>query len=120
MIEPLTDLPDGVLGFTAVGKLHSDDYKDVLIPAIDAKLARGEDVRIVLDFPTFDGMSAGATWEDLKMGVEHLARWKRIALVTDIEWMTHLTHLFAWMTPGEMKVFPTAQRAEAIAWAAAD
>jgi hypothetical protein len=32
-------------------------------------------------------------WQDLKMGVEHLMRWKRIALVTDIDWMTHLTSL---------------------------
>ena len=25
---------------------------------------------------------------------------KRIALVTDIEWMRHLTALIGWMTPG--------------------
>ena len=32
--------------------------------------------------------------------------------------MRHLTELFGWMTPGEVKVFPLAQRGEAIAWAA--
>jgi hypothetical protein len=120
MLEQLTDLPDGVIGFTAVGKLHSDDYKDVLIPAIDARLATGEDVRVVLVFPTFDGLSSGAMWEDLKMGVEHLTRWKRIALVTDIDWMIHVTHLFGWLTPGEMKRFPLDERDAAIAWAAGD
>ena len=46
--------------------------------------------------------------------------WKRIALVTDIEWMTHLVSLFGWMTPGACKVFPVAAKADAIAWAAAD
>ena len=120
MIEALPDLPDGVIGFTVVGKIHSDDYKDVLIPAVEAKVAAGQPIRVVLVFPSFDGMSAGAVWEDLKMGVEHLTRWKRIALVTDVEWMIHLTHLFGWMTPGDMKHFPLHQRAEAIAWAAAD
>ena len=120
MLEQLTDLPDGVIGFTAVGKMHSNDYKDVLIPAIDAALERGEDIRIVLIFPTFDGLSAGAMWEDLKMGVEHLTRWKRIALVTDIDWMIHVTHLFGWLTPGEMKHFPLGEREAAIAWAASD
>ncbi len=120
MLEQLTDLPDGVIGFTAVGKMHSDDYKDVLIPAIEATLARGDDVRVVLLFPTFDGMSAGAMWEDLKMGMEHLTRWKRIALVTDIEWMINVTHLFGWLTPGEMKHFPLDEREAAIAWAASD
>lgn len=120
MLERLTDLPDGLVGFTAVGKLHSDDYEQVLIPAIEEKLATGEKVRVVLVFPTFDGLSAGAAWDDLKMGVEHLTHWKRIALVTDIEWMVHVTSLFGWMTPGELKHFPLSEQAEAIAWAAAD
>ena len=50
------------------------------------------------------------------MGVEHLRAWKRIALVTDIGWMTHLTDLFGWMTPGETKTFPLDQRDEAVEW----
>jgi hypothetical protein len=32
--------------------------------------------------------------------------------------MTHLTALFGWMTPGELKHFPLAERDAAIAWAA--
>jgi hypothetical protein len=46
------------------------------------------------------------------------AGWERIMLVTDIDWMTHLTALFGWMTPGELKHFPLAEREAAIAWAA--
>jgi len=120
MLEQLTDLPAGVLGFTAVGELHADDYRDVLLPAIERAIADGGKVRILLEFPTFDGLSAGALWEDLKMGVEHLTHWKRIALVTDIEWMIHLTKLFGWMTPGEMKQFPLSERTAAIVWVASD
>jgi SpoIIAA-like len=51
--------------------------------------------------------------------VEHLTHWERIALVTDIDWMVQLTALFGWMTPGELKHFPLAEREVAIAWAAA-
>jgi SpoIIAA-like len=51
--------------------------------------------------------------------VEHLTHWERIALVTDIDWMVQLTALFGWMTPGELKHFPLAERQAAIAWAAA-
>ena len=29
-----------------------------------------------------------------------------------------MTELFGWMTPGEVRVFPLAQREEAITWAA--
>ena len=52
------------------------------------------------------------------MGLEHLRAWKKIALVTDIEWMIHMTSLFGWMTPGEMKHFPTAEQQQAIDWVA--
>jgi hypothetical protein len=51
--------------------------------------------------------------------MELFRAWKRIALVTDIEWMERVTALFGWMTPGEVKHFPLAQRDEAVAWAAA-
>jgi hypothetical protein len=120
MIEPITGLPDGVIGFAGRGEIRADDYTEVLIPAVDAQLAAGHDLRGVGVFEQWEGMSGGAMWEDLKMGTSHLSRWKRIALVTDVDWMAHVTHLFGWMTPGELKVFPVAGRDAAIAWAAAD
>jgi SpoIIAA-like len=65
-------------------------------------------------------MTGGALWQDLKMGVGHFRAWRRIALVTDIGWMTQVSGLFGWMTPGELRHFPLAEQAEAVAWAAAD
>src|SRR6188472_2992594 len=99
MLTTLTDLPDGVIGFEGAGKLEKRDYTEVLKPAIEAA---GKDVRVVLVFPEWDGMTSGAFWEDLKMGVQHLTTWKRIALVTDLTWMHRLTSLFGWMTPGDL------------------
>lgn len=118
MITPMIDVPGTVLGFEASGKIHADDYESVLAPAIEARLAAGEDVRIVLVFEDWSGMSGGAMWQDLRMGVEHLTHWKKIALVTDIDWMVHVTHLFGWITPGELRHFPLSERAAAVAWAA--
>jgi hypothetical protein len=83
------------------------------------RAAAGGEVRFVIVIPEFGGMSGGALWQDLKVGWEHLRAWKRIALATDIAWREHMTALFGWMTPGEVRNFPLAQRAEAIAWAAA-
>ena len=118
MITELSGLPPGVIGFEATGKLRAEDYRDVVLPALERASSGGE-VRFVVVIPEFQGMSGGALWQDLKMGIEHLRAWKRIALVTDIEWMDHMTSLFGWMTPGEVRHFPLAQRDEAIAWAAA-
>jgi hypothetical protein len=61
---------------------------------------------------------SSALWEDLKIGVSRLRGWKRVAVVTDIDWITHMTRMFGWMTPGDVETFPLSLRAEAIAWAA--
>lgn len=118
MITELSGLPDGVVGFEASGKLAAEDYRDVVLPAIEKALAAG-DVRVVIVMRDFDGLSEGALWQDLKMGVEHLRGWKKVALVTDIGWMSHATDLFGWMTPGETKTFSLDERDDAVAWARA-
>lgn len=118
MITELTGLPAGVNGFGISGQLRAEDYRDVLLPAIEAAAKTG-DIRLVIVISSFGGMTASALWQDLKMGVEHLRAWKRTAIVTDIEWVTHMTTLFGWMTPGHTRHFPLADRDAAIAWAAA-
>jgi hypothetical protein len=117
MIGELSDLPAGVIGFEASGRIRAEDYRDVVLPALERAAATGE-VRFVIVMRDFDGMSGGAVWQDLKVGIEHLRAWKRIALVTDIAWMRDLTSLFGWMTPGETKTFPLAALHEAAEWAA--
>ena len=117
MIKELDGMPAGVIGFEATGMLRAEDYRDVVLPALERAAAAGE-IRFVIVIPEFRGMSGGAVWQDLKVGVEHLRAWKRIALVTDIDWMTQMTTLFGWMTPGEVRTFRLAQRDEAIAWVA--
>ena len=117
MIKELSGMPAGVIGFEASGKMHAEDYRDVVLPALERAAASGE-VRFVIVMTDFDGMSGGALWQDLKVGLEHWRAWKRIALVTDIDWMKQMTSLFGWMTPGEVKTFPLAQRDEAVEWAA--
>ena len=118
MITELDGLPDGVIGFEASGKLSAEDYRDVVLPALVRAASSGE-VRFLIVMRDFGGMSGGALWEDLKVGLEHLRAWKRVALVTDIEWITHFAALFGWMTPGQMKTFGLGQLDDAKAWVAA-
>src|SRR3974377_2022039 len=117
MMKELSDLPAGVIGFEVSGRIRAEDYRDVVLPALERAAATGE-VRFVIVMRDFDGMSGGAVWQDLKVGIEHFRAWKRIALVTDITWMRDLTSLFGWMTPGEKRNLAPAQRDEAIEWAA--
>ena len=115
MISELDGLPASVIGFEASGKIAAEDYRDVVLPAVKRAAETGN-VRFLIVMRDFDGISGGAVWQDLKVGIEHLHAWKRIALVTDISWMSHLTDLFGWMTPGETKTFPLDQIEQATEW----
>jgi hypothetical protein len=121
MIEALTDMPAGTLGFEAVGEVHSDDYDSVLLPAIEAAIAEHGKVRMLyLLGDRFEGYSAGAAWEDTKLGATHPTKFERCAVVSDHDWVRHLVGGFGWMIPGEFKTFPTAELADAKAWLAED
>jgi SpoIIAA-like len=54
------------------------------------------------------------------LGVRHHDAWVRSAIVTDLDWMARATRLFAWMIPGEARVFETAALASAKQWVAGD
>jgi hypothetical protein len=119
MIRLLDDMPDGVLGFEASGKLTAEDYTEVLEPALQAATAGTGKIRILLDFSgELEGMEVGAVWQDLKTGVREWSSWERIALVTDQAWMRDALRMFSWAVPGEVRAFGAGDRAEAVAWVA--
>jgi hypothetical protein len=122
MIEPLENMPDGVIGFRATGHVTGEEYKEVLLPAMKEQVEAGE-VRLVYAVgPGFEKFEAGAMLQDSKVGVTlgigHHGAWKRCALVTDEEWITKAMHAFAWMAPGEVATFGLDELDEAAAWAA--
>ena len=65
MIKELDGMPAGVSGFEATGMLRAEDYRDVVLPALERAAAGGE-VRFVVVIPEFREMSGGAVWQDLK------------------------------------------------------
>jgi hypothetical protein len=117
VLEMITDLPDGVLGFKASGELIADDYRDVLIPAVKAALDRQEKVRLLYVLgDEVTGLSAGAAWQDTKVGLGHFTKWEKVAVVSDKEWMRHSVNVLGYLIPGEVKAFSTAEESDARAW----
>jgi hypothetical protein len=77
-------------------------------------------VRLVYELgPDFGGSSAGAAWEDLKLGAGPLSKWERCAVVADHALLAGAVRAFGPFMPGAVKVVPVAERARAPAWAAA-
>ena len=121
MIEPLPDLPDGVLRFRFTGHVTKEDYDQILAPALLERIGDGAKIRlaIVID-DAFDRFEASAMWEDMKFGfgsgVTHRTLWERTALISDHDWLEHAMSLFGWMMPGDAREYPMAKFDDAIAW----
>jgi hypothetical protein len=119
MLEVVTDAPADVLAIRATGKVTADDYRSVLIPALDRALERGAKIRLVYELgKDYEGFEAGGVWQDLRLGAAHFASFERIALVTDTEWLHDGARLFSALMPGEVRVFGTSERDAAASWAA--
>jgi hypothetical protein len=117
VITLLPDLPGNVVGAKAVGQVGASDYRNVLEPAVAAALKEHDKLRLVFVLgEEFEGYSAGASWEDAKLGIGHWGAWERVAVVTDRDWISGTVKALSWMLPGEVRVFDIAEHERAIAW----
>ena len=123
MLETITDMPPGTLGFRSAGDLNGSDYRDILVPPIKETIDRGEKIRLLFvvepgfhETPTglFQDIKTGAT-----LGAGHLSSWEKTALATDQDWVTRAVRMFGWMAPGEVKLFPLDGVEDAKKWLAA-
>jgi SpoIIAA-like len=122
VIERIEGMPPGTIGFRATGEVTGDEYRETLLPPM-REAAESGDVRMVFAIgPGFEKFEAGALVQDAKTGITlglgHLSSWKRTALVTDVEWIQKALHMFAWMTPGEVRVFEPDELEAAKEWVA--
>jgi hypothetical protein len=122
VIERLHGMPPGTLGFRAADEIEREDYDEVLVPELHRALEQGAGLRTLYVIEDLDEIEPGALWADSKLGfdlgVRHHGAWVRSAIVTDIDWMARATRLFAWMIPGEARVFPLAELEQAKTWVA--
>jgi hypothetical protein len=122
VIERIDDLPAGVIGFRASGKMTGDEYREMMKP-IYATLEQGDKLNIYFELAAdFDGLDFGAMWEDLKaagsVGLKHRSSWQKMALVTDKTWLKHAAAVVGPLAPGELRVFDLTETDPAKRWVA--
>lgn len=121
MIEPIAEAPSGVVALRASGEVTAEDYRTVLEPALRDASESGE-IRFLYVIEDGFKMTAGAMAEDARMGLgvamRHHSAWKRMAVVSDVEWIEKALHAFAWAIPGDFKAFGTAELDAALDWVA--
>lgn len=117
MIEVLKDFPENVVAVSATGKVTRSDYERVLVPAVEKTFEKHDRICFYYKLGTeFQGLESGAAWEDFKVGVSHLLRWERVAVVTNVDWIRHAVGAFAFLMPAKVRTFSVDEESGARAW----
>jgi hypothetical protein len=124
LIEPISDMPAGTIGFVVTGEMTDADYADVLAPALKAAAASGEVRLLLVGAEGFDLGSLKARFEaarkDPELDLGHSKDWRRVACVAEANFfIRRLFPSLAKVIPVEVKLFDPKDEAEARSWVAA-
>lgn len=121
MITELQDIPSTVAGFKAIGEVSKADYENVMVPRIDKLVQDQDELNFLFLIETeLKEFTMGAWLQDALLGLKHLTKWNRAAIVTDNESAIKFTDAFSVVAPGEFRGYRIAQYDEALAWVAGD
>lgn len=119
MIEHLGGFASNVVAFVCKGRVTKADYDAVLVPAVQNALRTHRKVRLYYETDAdFAGLEPGAMWEDFKVGIQHLTRWDRVAVVTEVAWIKHLVRFSSFLMPCTTKLYARSEVAQAREWIA--
>ena len=117
MFSIITDLPNTVVGVKATGTVDKDDFEKVLIPALQELSDRTGKINYLLLLETdISNFTFGAWIDDAKMGLKHLTKWHRVAIVTDQKGVEKFSNIFSFVVPGEYKGYPLSELTIAKKW----
>lgn len=117
MLEILPHLPDHVLGIQARGEVTADDYRTVLLPAVEDKLSQHRELSLLYVLGgDFEGYTGSAAWEDLKVGIRHFTDFDRIAVVTNVAWVGRTVRAFGFVLPADVRIFANEEIDQARSW----
>lgn len=117
MLKISDESKGNVLILEAESKLTDEDYKQVLIPRVEAIIQEHGKARLLLDMgDQFQGWEAKAAWDDAYFGLSHRKDFEKMAVIADRRWVEWAMKAGAPLFSGEMKTFAPNERAEAHRW----
>lgn len=117
MIKYMTDLPSNIVGFKAIGEITESDFTDTVMPKVKELIERTDQLNYLLVLETsVMNFTLGAWMKDAIMGIKHLTKWNRAAIVSDVDAIRKFTDFFSYLMPGEFKGFEHKDQQVAIDW----
>ena len=106
MIEVLPQSQSNIIGFEASDKLTDQDYKDVLVPRLEALLKEHSKVNLLLYMDkAFHGWEVGAAWDDAKFALEFRGKFDKMAIVGGPKWFEWGVKLDKHFMGAQLKTF---------------
>ena len=117
MIEVLPESKGNVLVLSATEKLTDQDYKDVLIPRLEAIIREHGKARLLLSMDDeFHGWTAAAAWDDARFGVPHRKDFDKVGVIGGPKWVEWSFKLGGMLVSGEVRSFSPSEYEEALRW----
>ncbi len=117
MIIQIENLPANIVGFKATGEITENDFTETIMPKVKALIDKTDKLNYLLVLETsLKNFTIGAWIKDAMMGIKHLTKWNRAAIVSDVEAIRTFTNIFSYLMPGEYKGFEHKELQEAIDW----
>jgi hypothetical protein len=116
-LEPLRDGRDAVVAFRASGVLTRDDYREVLVPRLEAALAAGGRLRVlVLVDEAFRGWDLRAAWANTCLDLRHRRDFDKVAIVGAPAWERWCARAAGLVIAGRLRTFDRDRLHEAWTW----
>jgi hypothetical protein len=117
MIEHLQNLPKNIVGFKATGEITEEDFTKTIMPKVQELIDKTNQLNYMLILETpLGNFTIGAWMKDAMMGLKHLTKWNRTAIVSDTSAIRNFTDFFSFLMPGEYKGFEHQDLQNAIDW----
>ena len=111
MITEISGLPSNMAGFRAKDTVTEEDFTGLVMPRVKQFVEENGELNymLVLDTP-IKNFTIGAWMKDAVMGIKHLTKWNRAAIVSDVDSIRTFTNIFSVFIPGEFKGFEHKRR----------
>jgi hypothetical protein len=117
MIHQLQNLPTNIVGFKATGEITEADFTNTVMPNVQVLIDKTDQLNYLLVLDTsLKNFTIGAWMKDAIMGIKHLTKWNRAAIVSDEATIRNFTNFFSYLMPGEFKGFEHSELQQAINW----
>ena len=111
------DTTDNIVAFRALAEVTKDDFLTAVVPAVEHLVKQTNEINFLLVLDTdIKNFTAGAWLQDALLGLKHLVKWNRAAIVTDSEDIISFTNGFSYVVPGEFHGFKKEAFNKALNW----